>query len=84
MSHPHWQIPVFIFINKTDLETANVDETMKEIQDRLTENAVFVENWPPSEQDLDVLTEFAAERDEEIMEAVSYTHLDVYKRQMSP
>ena len=63
-----FQIPVFIFINKTDLETANVDETMKEIQDRLTENAVFVENWPPSEQDLDVLTEFAAERDEEIME----------------
>lgn len=63
-----FQIPVFIFINKTDLETANVDETMKEIQDRLTENAVFVENWPPSEQDLDVLTEFVAERDEEIME----------------
>lgn len=63
-----FQIPVFIFINKTDLETANVDETMKEIQERLTENAVFVENWPPSEQDLDVLTEFAAERDEEIME----------------
>ena len=63
-----FQIPVFIFINKTDLETANVDETMKEIQDRLTENAVFVENWPPSEQDLEVLTEFAAERDEEIME----------------
>lgn len=63
-----FQIPVFIFINKTDLETANVDETMKEIQDRLTENAVFVENWPPSEQDLDVFTEFAAERDEEIME----------------
>lgn len=63
-----FQIPVFIFINKTDLETANVDETMKEIRDRLTEDAVFVENWPPSAQDLDVLTEFAAERDEEIME----------------
>ena len=63
-----FQIPVFIFINKTDLETANVDGTMKEIQERLTENAVFVENWPPSEQDLEVLTEFAAERDEEIME----------------
>lgn len=63
-----FQIPVFIFINKTDLETANVDGTMKEIQERLTENAVFVENWPPSNQDLEVLTEFAAERDEEIME----------------
>ena len=63
-----FQIPVFIFINKTDLANANAGGTMKEIQERLTENAVFVENWPPSEQDLEVLTEFAAERDEEIME----------------
>ncbi len=63
-----FQIPVFIFINKTDLETANTEETMKEIKDRLTENAVFVEKWPPDKQDLDALTEFTAERDEEIME----------------
>ncbi|MGI5947690.1 MAG: GTP-binding protein [Lachnospiraceae bacterium] len=64
-----FQVPVFLFLNKTDLEHADVDLTMKEIRDRLTKDAVLVENWPCGETDLESLTEFAAERDEGIMEA---------------
>ena len=64
-----FQVPVFLFLNKTDLEHADVDLTMQEIRDRLTKDAVLIENWPCGKADLESLTEFAAERDEEIMEA---------------
>lgn len=64
-----FQVPVFLFLNKTDLEHADVDLTMQEIRDRLTKDAVLMENWPCGKADLESLTEFAAERDEEIMEA---------------
>ena len=64
-----FQVPVFLFFNKTDLEHADVDLTMQEIRDRLTKDAVLIENWPCGKADLESLTEFAAERDEEIMEA---------------
>ena len=64
-----FQVPVFLFLNKTDLEHADVDLTMQEIRDRLTKDAVLVEGWPCGEADLEILTEFTAERDEEIMEA---------------
>lgn len=64
-----FQVPVFLFLNKTDLEHADVDLTMQEIRDRLTKDAVLIENRPCGKADLESLTEFAAERDEEIMEA---------------
>lgn len=63
-----FQIPVFIFLNKTDLAHADTGQTMKEIGDRLTRDAVLIENWPCEKTDLEMLTEFVAERDEEIME----------------
>ncbi len=63
-----FRIPVFIFLNKTDLAHADTGQTMKEIGDRLTKDAVLIENWPCEKLDLETLTEFAAERDEEIME----------------
>ena len=63
-----FQIPVFIFLNKTDLAHADTGQTMKEIGDRLTRDAVLIENWPCEKTDLEILTEFVAERDEEIME----------------
>ena len=63
-----FQIPIFIFLNKTDLAHADTGQTMKEIRDRLTRDAVLIENWPCEKTDLEMLTEFVAERDEEIME----------------
>lgn len=63
-----FQIPVFIFLNKTDLAHADTGQTMKEIGDRLTRDAVLIEDWPCEKTDLEILTEFVAERDEEIME----------------
>lgn len=62
-----FQVPVFFFLNKTDLNTADLERTMNEIRQRLTEDIILVEA-PLDKEIPEELTEFAAGRDENIME----------------
>lgn len=63
-----YRIPTFFFINKMDLEGADAERTLQFIRSRLTEDVVLVQS--PGELDMEGgLAEFAAERDEELLEA---------------
>ena len=62
-----FQVPVFFFLNKIDLNTADLERTMEEIKQRLTEDIILVEA-PLDGEIPEELTEFAAGRDEDIME----------------
>lgn len=57
-----YNIPVFIFINKADIETYNRADVIEYIKNKLSEDIVFAENI---ENDL---LEFIAERNEEFLE----------------
>ena len=63
-----FRVPVFFFLNKTDLSTADLEHTMDEIKQRLTRDAILVES-PLGRELPEELVEFAAGRDEDIMEA---------------
>ncbi len=56
-------IPVFFFINKTDLATADINMAIEDISSRLTEDIVYIDSIED-----DSLAEFIAERDEDFME----------------
>ncbi len=63
-----YEVPVFFFINKMDLEGADCGRTLEMIRSRLTEDAVLIRE--PGELGMDgELAEFVAERDEEAMDA---------------
>lgn len=56
-----YNIPVFIFVNKTDIETYDRYQVLDDIKNRLTDDIIFIENT-------DDMAEFAAERDEQFLE----------------
>lgn len=68
-----YQVPVFFFFNKMDLDTADGDKTLEEIREKLTKDVFLIGEdanvlaggqGQPSE----ALVEFAAERDDGLME----------------
>lgn len=63
-----FEIPVFFFLNKTDLATADVEGTMADIREKLTGDAFLLDGPGDLEELSEALVEFAAERDEELME----------------
>ena len=62
-----WEKPVFFFINKMDLEGADIRRTLESVRGRLTEDVVFLDGQNPFAFD-GAAGEFLAERDEEMME----------------
>ncbi len=69
-------IPVFFFINKTDSPLADTEKAVKDIHDRLTEDAVYITSLEDG-----ALAEFTAERSESFMEMYfeGYTREDIVK-----
>lgn len=66
-----YHVPVFIFVNKMDLEGADKDAVFLDIREKLSENAVRMDCELPEE---DIFTKeeaalFTAERSEEFLEA---------------
>ena len=61
-----WEKPVFFFINKMDLEGADIRRTLESVCGRLTEDVVFLDGQNPFSFD-GAVGEFLAERDEEMM-----------------
>lgn len=62
-------IPVFFFINKTDLDSFRLQPILDEIRSRLTEDAVYLKGVGDISQVTEHLAEFAAERDNAFLEA---------------
>lgn len=56
-------IPVFFFINKTDLAASDTERAVEDIKRRLTEDAVYISSLEDG-----ALAEFIAERSEDFME----------------
>lgn len=75
----NYKIPAFFFINKSDSESFNLEKTLEDIRNKLTEDALYLN----SINDLtgDKLAEFAAERDEAYME--QYLEGDFSEDQLS-
>ncbi|MDG5786172.1 TetM/TetW/TetO/TetS family tetracycline resistance ribosomal protection protein [Evansella sp. AB-P1] len=64
-----YNVPTFIFINKTDRVGANVKKVMKDINENLSEHAVDItETFVVDKKMDDELIEFIAERDERILD----------------
>ncbi len=65
-----YNIPVFIFINKIDIETFFLEEIIKDIKSRLTEDVIYIPTdsvdraWTEEESVL----EFLSERDEDALQ----------------
>lgn len=57
-----YKIPVFIFINKCDMDIYERENVVADIKNKLTEDVIFIESID------DGLEEFAAERDEAFLE----------------
>lgn len=57
-------VPTFFFINKIDRTGADVNRTIKEIKENLTEEVFFINDTNFSDETI----EFAAERDEQLLE----------------
>lgn len=68
-----YNIGSFVFINKTDLETADIEEIFAQIKRELNPNAVFIKDI---ENIYQALGEFLAERDEEVLELYLENKLD--------
>ncbi len=56
-------IPVFFFINKTDLASADTERAVEDIRRKLTEDVVYITSLEDG-----ALAEFIAERDEDFMD----------------
>ncbi len=72
-----YNIPLFIFINKTDIDTYNREKVIEDIKNKLTEDIVFINSSVME------MAEFVAERDEYFLEKYideKYTINDVVAR----
>ncbi|MFJ8260547.1 GTP-binding protein [Rummeliibacillus sp. NPDC094406] len=74
-----YNIPTFIFINKTDREGANVAGVIEEMQQELSQNIISITNQLADHSISDQILEFIAERDEELFE--KYMEQDINNQQ---
>lgn len=64
-----YRIPTFIFINKVDMDSFNLDVIMEDIRNKLTEDIIYIKSIDSIINSDEEIAEFIAERDEEYMEA---------------
>lgn len=61
-------VPAFIFVNKSDMDSFDMELVMDSISDKLTNDAIIINNIEEIKKGNNELTEFAAERDEKFLE----------------
>jgi len=64
-----YRVPTFLFINKTDINDFNLEKTLDDIKNKLTDDILYIESIEDILNMNKVVAEFAAERDEDFMEA---------------
>ncbi|SET67753.1 small GTP-binding protein domain-containing protein [Oceanobacillus limi] len=66
-------VPTFFFLNKTDREGADINRVMSEIRSNLSDNAVELTSDFRKENMNEMLVEFIAERDEQLLDTYMET-----------
>lgn len=63
-----YNIPTFLFINKTDRDGANIEKVLEEMQQELSHNIISITDEITGNTLSDSVLEFIAERDDELFE----------------
>lgn len=64
-----YEIPTFIFINKNDIETFNLELIIDDVKNRLTDDILYINSIDEILNMNSVIAEFVAERDEDFLVA---------------
>src|SRR5690606_6805367 len=64
-----YRIPIFIFINKADMDSFNLERVLNDIKNKLSEDILYLNSMDDILEMDTKVAEFAAERDEKFLEA---------------